>query len=381
MTARYTRLKAQQRAIEHQEPVSQRHPGTEHLPKNKRASEEPGSFKVVAWAHTDAVAAEIMASAMRGYLSTFAIVLAAGTTIMFLSLRLSAASFPVIGKDSNWLFIFASALTLALTAAVVLGFTLAIRMLRIDLRTPRQMTMVFNRRTRKVYRFVQDMPERDWSNPWRALKYWLSALAPWPIVLIEYDWDCIEAEYYKTVTMMGKIPKQVHALSLYVKASPTSDQVISGFNLGTPLDSSEQTVRRQWEWIRRFMEESGPPVYPGDTPVQPANQGWIKAAGGMVGVLITFLVMATLISLPMWWWHDWAVPSLNDLIIQSLWPLATTGSICLPWLFFCWLSYHTAPNVAEAPELRQDAGEPVDVWAMAAVSPVPGKSVAKPGRT
>jgi hypothetical protein len=349
MTTRYARSKALQRVIQRQEPVSQRHPGTEHLPKNSRASEQPGSFNVVAWAHVDA-----------------SIALWVGTGVMFLSLRLGITHFPVLGTDSLWIFFLAFALILVLAASVIVGVTLSIRMLRVDLFTPRQMTMVFNRRTRKVYRFVQDMPTRDGSGPWRIFKYWFGAFAPWPIVLVEYEWDCVEAEYYKTMTMVGKTPKQIHGLSLYVKASPSSDEVIDGFNLGTPLDSSEQTVRRQWEWIRRFMEEGGPPVYPGDTPVEPANQGWIKAAGGMPGVLVTFMALAGVVSLLIWWWRDWEVKGFYDLMFRSLWPLTILGSICLPWIFFSWLSYYTAPNVDEAPELRRDAGEPVDVCVMAA---------------
>jgi len=107
------------------------------------------------------------------------------------------------------------------------------------------------------------------------------------MLLIEYDWDCLEAEYFEQTRLVGKVVTTLYVLQLVAKESPTSDKLIGGFTLASPLMVGRTTAMDLWEHIRRFMEENGPALSSGDEPSPPYPTSFIKAAFTLHAACIT----------------------------------------------------------------------------------------------
>lgn len=121
--------------------------------------------------------------------------------------------------------------------------------LRRDLFTYRE-PILFNRRTRKVHLFRQRI---NMKRPF----------SPWPIVVDTYDWDCIRGEVNGGVALIGSVAMMRYWLYLAVSDRPTNGNVIDRFVVGTHGTSVAEPTWH-WEHIRRYMEEDGPPVQPGE---------------------------------------------------------------------------------------------------------------------
>ena len=261
--------------------VSDRAKHASHLPKDEVASETPRNLHLVSRAHEHAVSLQLAPTGVRGYMSVLAIVMSgggvfvayAGGTIM---------TWAFSSKAGGYAFpLFCLALVTLLMGFA--AFSIAIRAWRIELFGPKDVPLVLNRKTRKVYKFVQQMPERDLSNPIRIFKYWLTAFQPWPpMVLIEYDWDCLEAEYFEETVLMGKVVKTLHVLQFYVKEQPDSNWVIGSFTLASPLLIGRSMAMDLWEFVRRYMEEDGPVMHKGDTPAPAYPSNLLQSARAML---------------------------------------------------------------------------------------------------
>lgn len=195
--------------------------------------------------------------------------------------------------------------------------------LRIDLFAPKANPIVFNRRTRKVYRYVP-------------------RLLSGGMILVEYDWDCIDAEYYSRTGPSGNVIRTQDTLDLFVRERPGSDEVIDSFPLVTSMMvGGERNARRLWEHIRRFMEEGGPHLSPGDQPASGAPRTAWQAvnAGPWKRKWIWFFLGAV-----------WTFPELfylvislagKDLVSYELWTAANNFPRHAPELIHWWMLYPT----------------------------------------
>jgi len=141
----------------------------------------------------------------------------------------------------------------------------AVWFLRKDLFTYRDEPVLFNRRTRKVHL------SRRRINMKRPF-------SPWPVVIDTYDWDCIRGEIKGGVAYNGSMPVMRYWLYLSVSDKPRSKEVVDRFVVGMH-GTSVIELAWLWEHTRRYMEEDGPPVQPGewlnpDKDSSPVLEAW-----------------------------------------------------------------------------------------------------------
>ncbi|HRH18268.1 MAG TPA: hypothetical protein PLS22_12520 [Aquabacterium sp.] len=129
---------------------------------------------------------------------------------------------------------------------------------------PLDLPIIFDRQRRKVYRIDQTPPLSVFS-----------AFKPWPIRYLEYDWDDIVAEHGVVTFTTGSSAHRQHTLALMVRDKNAGDfqgpitpdntpPYVDGFVLGDPKTLSELTVPLVWEHVRRYMNENGPALPPGE---------------------------------------------------------------------------------------------------------------------
>jgi hypothetical protein len=207
------------------------------------------------------------------------------------------------------------------------GAYLALRSIRLDLFRPEDEPIIFDRKHRKVYRIFRE------TYPGAA-----GILKHWPMRAAEYDWDLIDVEHNATLTTTGSTIMRYHTLIFIVRKSATDPTVIDSFNVGNGMQLGEQTVPAVWEHIRRFMEEQGPHLPPGEKVVLPPSQSFLQSV----------------ISTPFWpqyrrWWKEQdGLMILGHLLFPVFLPAF------LLWVLFNWLNYKTASSI-EWPQEVLDA--------------------------
>jgi hypothetical protein len=98
------------------------------------------------------------------------------------------------------------------------------------------------------------------------------------MVLVEYDWESLEAKYFENTILIGNVVKTQRVLQLYAKESPTSNTVIGGLVLGSPMMVGRELTMDLWEYIRSYMEENGPVMVKGDKPAPPHPRNIFQSA-------------------------------------------------------------------------------------------------------
>ena len=202
---------------------------------------------------------------------------------------------------------------------------------RLELFRPTDEPTIFDRAHRKVYRIF-----RETQPGFKGL------FKRWPLRVCEYDWDLIDAEHTATVATTGTTVTRYHALVFIVKRSASDATIIDSFNIGNGMELGEQTVPAVWEHIRRFMEERGPHLPPGETlaPAEPPQTLWQSL--GAVGPIGPKYVQ---------WWKD-QLPFM--ILVHLLFPFFVP--FFLLWGFFNWLSYKTATPVEWPQEVLDAVG-------------------------
>ncbi|MFT3721149.1 DUF6708 domain-containing protein [Pseudorhodoferax sp.] len=206
---------------------------------------------------------------------------------------------------------------------------------RLELFRPEDEPTIFDRRNRKVYRIF-----RDTQPGWRGL------FKRWPLRAAEYNWDLIGVEHQATLTTTGSTVTRYHALVFNVKKSATDPTIVDSFTIGHTLELGEQTVPALWEHIRRFMEEGGPHLPPGETlaPARPPKGLWQSlVAVGPVGS-----------SYKRWWKDNVGFMILIHVLFPVFVPLF------LLWGVFNWLSYRTATRIDWPAEVTAAVGPKLD---------------------
>ena len=347
-------------------PVSERHKQTRHLPKDQPAADRVMSLELVSHASEHVLMMQQSSTRLRGYASVFALLLLINAPFGFkLSVELLSATFPLAGLISFFSLALGVVLFAATTGAVFGG----LRFLRIDLLTPTDNPLLFNRKTRKVYRVMPDIPQRQGDSAAAFVRHWLNTFRPWPMQVIEYDWDCLEAEYFSETVLAGNVVRTNHHLMFYVKAAPDSDRVLGCFDMVPPLLIREDGAMMFWEHIRRFMQENGPPLPPGERPAPKPPRNPISALQTVMPYFWPLFVFG------LWWGGGKFVEQgLFRMSTEAFMRKADIGiiefGVALSSLFFCtaalinWIGHLLAPTLKLPPEVLQDAGEPVDLWAL-----------------
>ena len=186
-------------------------------------------------------------------------------------------------------------------------------------------------------------------------------------MLVEYDWECMGAEYQQHTSLNGNVVKTLHHFNLHVKESPTSDKVIGVVTPMSPMFvGSRESAASLWEFIRRFMEEGGPVLYPGDKPA-PAKPKHLWQSGQMIApyLWVPMMIHAG------WTVHYLWVHGFPSLLLwgfkQFLIQLASAVS-CLfsAAIIFNWLAHTFGFDVELPEEMLADAGPPLDLKKLAA---------------
>ncbi|AKJ30332.1 DUF6708 domain-containing protein [Caldimonas brevitalea] len=226
------------------------------LDKRKSASDTPRSLGLLQQVYERAISLEAAPTRTRGIASVLALLFVPGA---ILGILLLDASIEFLLRDIRNQRVGWAVLSVAMTAGSLLLFlfslTGAIRTFRIDLLSPLEMPILFIRKARKVYRFVQKMPGDHFSKAFVNVRYWPGVFKRWPLILVEYDWDCLEAEYAKETRFSGNVVQTLHELRFVAKESRSSARIVDGFTVGPPLTLGSQTWAELWEFIRRYMEE------------------------------------------------------------------------------------------------------------------------------
>lgn len=230
--------------------------------KNESVGSRPISFGWIKATYPNAIEYTGITSEARGLLfmwGVFSLLLMGGFGVWVWPVPLTAeepALYGVFMALACWLFVL-----------FMLLFTN-----RIELFRPTDEPVVFDRQHRKVYRIF-----REQAPGWKGL------LKPWPLYAVAYDWDLVDAEHNAEISASGTVITQQNALTFFVRKSATDPTIIDFFNVGQIMALTEQSVPAVWEHIRRFMEDNGPHLPPGEAVYapQPPQNLWRAIRGVM----------------------------------------------------------------------------------------------------
>lgn len=337
------------------------------LHKAVRVSEHPRSQRLVKSASEHALFLQMMWTSAFGFASVFATGMLAIGVLWVWGASIMWRAF-VMSIEQREVLLTVVGLGILMVSLIGIGasFVLAIRAYRIDVLGPKDIPLVLNRKTRKVYRFVQEVPGfgsyAGRGQLSKTLAFARDVFSPWPMVLVEYDWDCLEAEYFEKTTVMGNVVKTFHVLQFCVRESPSSDNVIGTFTIASPMMIGRDAAMDLWEFIRRYMEEGGPPLPPGDEPSPPHPRTLLQSAQTVA---------------PKWWvlflagctWSTWRYAQPDGFLILGveavvLFFVAFVCDLMMLVIFFNWLAHKLGQRVTLPEEVSADAGAPLDLGAV-----------------
>jgi hypothetical protein len=214
---------------------------------------------------------------------------------------------------------------------ILAGFYFLLWGIRAELFRPEDEPIIFDRKHRKVYRLFRV------AHP--GLK---GLFMRWPIRAAEYGWDLIDAEHNAVLITTGSTAIRYHSLVFIVRKSATDPTVIDSFPVGSSVQLGEFSVDPVLEHIRRFMEEEGPHLPPGErvnARMRPETfwQSMVEVAP--VGPAYTT-----------GWKNMPAIMVLFHLLSPIFVP------IFLLWGFFNWISYKTSVPVYWPSEVNAAVG-------------------------
>ncbi|AKJ30331.1 DUF6708 domain-containing protein [Caldimonas brevitalea] len=328
------------------------------LDKRKSVSDTPRSLGLLQGIYEHALALEAAPTRTRGMASVIALLFVPAAILGLLFLD---GSTDLLGDNIRDRAVIGVLLSLVLAIVSLLLFlgavTGAILAFRIDLFSPLQMPILFNRKTRKVYRFIQDMPGTHFSTAFVNMKYWPGVFKRWPLILVEYDWDCLEAEYTKETRLSGNVVQTLDELRFVAKESRRGVRVVDGFTVASPLMLGSETSPQLWEFIRRYMEEQSlaalddesfapePPTTLFQAAKAVAPAGWIWAVAGSAGTA----------------WIAWRSGIPEGSFAAITWFLfAVFSGLTLVIIMFNWLAHRFAPQVELPADLLAEAGSPIE---------------------
>lgn len=228
-----------------------------------------------------------------------------------------------------------------------------------ELYSPSDQPILFDRkhRTVSVISFGEDKPDNFpvQGSAWRKIWWWLCN-ADWfirfkrPAQLAQsaviMNWDCMQAEHQATLTSTGATVLREHQLIFKVYQKPLNidphSPLVAEFPVVGAYLLNEMLVPMVYEHIRRFMEEGGPALAPGDTLAdtwRPASLWQSIGAVGPVGPRFG-----------LWWKKTPKTTVFLVLISLVMWPFFLAWGICN------WLSHKTMISVNWPDEVLQQIG-------------------------
>jgi hypothetical protein len=209
---------------------------------------------------------------------------------------------------------------------IAIGCYMMIKAARLELFRPEDEPIIFDRKNRKIYRLFRE------THPGI-----MGTLRHWPMRAAEYEWDLVDVEHNAELFTTGSTVDRRHALLFLVRRSATDPTIIDSFNVGSSFELSEPTLPAVWEHIRRFMEESGPHLPPGETLADEAPPETLWASMGTVGPFGPRYMI---------WWRE---NRISMVLFHVLLPI--TVPMFVIWGFLNWLSYCTAIKAQWPPEV------------------------------
>jgi len=203
--------------------------------------------------------------------------------------------------------------------------------IRLELFSPEDAPTLFDRQHRKVYRIA------------RASQPGFKGLfQPWPLVSDSYDWDLVDAEHRAVLITTGTTAYRQHSLVFTVRQSADDPTIVDEFQLGNALVLNDALTDGVWEHIRRFMEEGGPHLPPGQSMADrtPPITWWQSM--GEVGVFGPKYFES--------WREHFGMTLISHIGIVVFLPMN------LLWGTGNWLSYKTARPVNWSPEVISAIG-------------------------
>jgi hypothetical protein len=137
------------------------------------------------------------------------------------------------------------------TIAALFFLIAAIFFFRIGFLTPRDLPVLFNRKTREVS-FFTVIPMRFW-------KFWQRAGVG---EVKTYRWDDAYARSYQLSEMTGEAMRSSYLLALLWADPKQPRQCKEIVTIGYKGWWEDELLWRLYEHIRRYMEEGGPPIQP-----------------------------------------------------------------------------------------------------------------------
>lgn len=137
--------------------------------------------------------------------------------------------------------------------ASVIAFLAAAACFKIVFFSPRDLPVLFNRKTRQVS-FIQ-------LQPFIFLRFWKVQRVAEPRT---YSWDDVKARSYKMTQFTGAAARQTYFLTL-LWGEPSKPNLCKEIvNIGYAGWWEDAVLWRLYEHIRRYMEEGGAPIQPGE---------------------------------------------------------------------------------------------------------------------
>ncbi|MBL9198329.1 hypothetical protein JM950_16580 [Xanthomonas fragariae] len=193
-----------------------------------------------------------------------------GWMTLFGSLVFFWAGFAVAGfaDPMTWFLIFPIA---------SFFFVAALYLLKKYYILPRDQPVIFNRKTRQVtFSRIRHAP--FW-------KFWIMPgfLEPQTVA-----WETVQARTYKFNQLMGETMRDSYRLELWAPHPDDPKKLYARESIGYLGWYEDELLWRLYEHIRRYMEEDGPPIQPGETlrkrrtgrDLEPFNQEIMATVGG-----------------------------------------------------------------------------------------------------
>ncbi|MDM0009303.1 hypothetical protein QTI51_31090 [Variovorax sp. J22G73] len=198
----------------------------------------------------------------------------------------------------------------------------------LELFSPADSPIYFDRKNRKVYKVVSVGPRR-WGR-----------IGPRNAILKAYNWSLVDAEHHATVQVSAATAQRNHHLVLLVRKSSSDPTIVDHFEF-----TNVEIVSALWEYIRRYMEENQAPLTAGEFPPQ-STMGVYKPWSDFGGV-VPFLDQ------PIRRWREKPWKTLFQCLA-----IPVTVPLYVLWLFFNRLTVWTAQQV-EWPRQIVDAIGPL----------------------